>query len=719
MIVVALLLGPATARAAPHLTAGPTTLTFPANGVALGPYATATPAVVVTAAGVTATAPYDHVDAAADRVTATATVATPDGAHFAFTDTWTTTPDGGFRLARRVTTPDRRDGGFDTRLALTVPEAKSVRDAELFAPGVWYRHNDHVVPHAIGADPDLGTYLIKETRLALPLITARPNGTGPALTILHADAHPATGLRDADRAAQTDGSIQYGSLGYDANQITFCYPGTEGTVSYGAPGPRGRYHPVRPGVPHAYDLVLRLGPPGDFPTIMTDAWRHALATYAPVVHNAPSTALYHDGLAVFDRYYRDNFPKGGRGLPFMIWLGLHPPRGRDVHRGNPPSGRGPSDYHLQSGFVGLQTEADYLMLRRATLAHDAAGVARWSAAVDFWVDNSMTDAGVPRTDYFAEPARWADDPSFLRTLCDGAEGLADADRLRPTPRWRAYLVRAGDWLLRAQRPDGSWARSYNLDGTEANPGAFNTSNPIRFLCQLTALTGDMKYHDAAVRAGEWCLAHVDAESAYVGGTSDNDNTIDKEGGVMAFYGFDALYDATGDRRWLAAAARAADYVETWVYGWSFPLRPNRGLLGSVHSPWPACGLVGQSLVATGHSYADMYMVGCSTAYYRLSLQTGDAHYRDVARLLADGANRPADLTGALNYPDRGEIEEGVNAADFAADGVGTCLTWCTVSQVRPVAQLQDLFGADTVDDVERRLTPAQRQARNRPWYARR
>ena len=55
------------------------------------------------------------------------------------------------------------------------------------------------------------------------------------------------------------------------------------------------------------------------------------------------------------------------------------------------------------------------------------------------------------------------------------------------------------------------------------------------------------------------------------------------------------------------------------------------------------------------------------------------------------------------------------AGTVAAAG---CLTWCTVSQVRPVAQMQDLFGADTVDAVEAKLTPDQRRARNRPWYAR-
>ena len=524
----------------------------------------------------------------------------------------------------------------------------------------------------------------------------------------------------------TDATIQYGSIGFYGNgggtdagvAVGFCYPGTEGAHSYEGRdgGWHRRYHPVRVGLHQAYDLLVRPRPPAaDFPAAMADAWRAAFAAYAPAVRPAPSAAVYRDGLAVFNRYYRDHFPLGGRGLPFMVWLGLHPPPGRDAGHGNPASGRGVSTYHLQSGFVGQQLPAAYLALRQATRDHDRALADRWASVVDFWVAGSMTAAGVPRTDYDCEAARWSDGPSFLRTVADGTEGVVDACRVRPDPRWIAYARQVGDWLCRAQAADGTWARSYRLNGTPAHPSKFNTTNPIRLLVKLTAVTGDMKYQQAAERAGRWCLANVDRPSAYVGGTPDNDNTIDKEAGVLALYGFQALYDATGDRQWLDAAARAADYAETWTYAWSYAAAAPRGTVPPVRSPWPACGLVGQSLVATGHSYADMFMAFCSTPYYRLSLQTGDAHYRDVARLLADGANRPADLTGALGYPAPGLIEEGVGPADFVALGPGTCLTWCTVAQVRPVADLQDLFGCDTVDEVEARLTPAQRQARNRDW----
>ena len=718
------LLAASVARADPvALNAGATVMSFPAGqGITLtGGYRTDSPAVVVTDAGTVASAPYDHVGSGDGVAVGSAAVVTPNGSRFAFTDRWAVTHDGAIRLSRTVivTNADPRDAGFDTRFGLAVPGATSVRDVELFAPGVWYRHNEHVAPRAIGADPTVGTFLIKETRLALPMVMARPNAGGTSLSILHVNAHPTTDLRDADAAPQTDASIQFGSIGfYDGRTVGFCYPGTEGTVSYNARGPRNRFHPMRAGITQQYDLQLRVAQGDDFTSAMTDAWRAAYATYAPVVRPAPSTAIYQDGLAVFDRYYRDDFPGGGCGLPFMVWLGLHPPRGHDRVPPNPASGRGVSDYHVQGGFVGQQMAAAFLMLRDGLRAKRPDAVRHGSAMIDFWVAHSMSPAGVPRTDYFAERARWATGPVFLRTVSDATEGIVDAYHAtsvagRPRSAWLAYGRTVGDWLVHLQGQDGSWPRSVNPNGTVANPGKFNTTNPLRLLVKLHAATGEAKYLDAALKAGQWCLRNIDEPAAYVGGTTDNDNTIDKEAGVLALYGFQALYDATVDHRWLAAAVRAADYAETWTYAWSYHVAPAQGP-GEARSPWPACGLVGQSLVATGHSYADMFMTFCSTPYYRLSLQSGDPHHAAFARLLADGANRPADLTGALNYPDRGEIEEGINPADFTGNGVGTCLTWCTVAQVYPVAQLQDVFGCDTIDEAEQMPDRAQR---NRPWYA--
>src|SRR3712207_8970577 len=41
---------------------------------------------------------------------------------------------------------------------------------------------------------------------------------------------------------------------------------------------------------------------------------------------------------------------------------------------------------------------------------------------------------------------------------------------------------------------------------------------------------------------------------------------------ISLFGFLALYDLTGEDRWLEGAIGAADYTETWTYAWSFPVR---------------------------------------------------------------------------------------------------------------------------------------------------
>ena len=73
------------------------------------------------------------------------------------------------------------------------------------------------------------------------------------------------------------------------------------------------------------------------------------------------------------------------------------------------------------------------------------------------------------------------------------------------------------------------------------------------------------------RAGEFCLHSVHESYAYVGGTPDNPNVMDKEAGMMVLDAFLSLFDLTRDPRWLTAATQTARYSETWVYCWDIPV----------------------------------------------------------------------------------------------------------------------------------------------------
>src|SRR5699024_7967401 len=148
-----------------------------------------------------------------------------------------------------------------------------------------------------------------------------------------------------------------------------------------------------------------------------------------------------------------------------------------------------------------------------------------------------------------------------------------------------------------QNSDGSFYRAYNWDGSVNSDAKTNTSHPIRFLSGLAALTGDRRYLDTAVRAGRYYADSIGDSMAFVGGTADNPNVLDKEGGGMALHAFLALYDATKEKRWLDLATRAADFIETWLISWPWHVEtPRRAYRDE--------GALGLSLIATGHSGMD-------------------------------------------------------------------------------------------------------------------
>ena len=102
-----------------------------------------------------------------------------------------------------------------------------------------------------------------------------------------------------------------------------------------------------------------------------------------------------------------------------------------------------------------------------------------------------------------------------------------------------------------QNADGSFFREFRFDdGQPATESKTSTLHPVRFLIDLSCATGEKRYLDAAMRAGEWSLANNTDGPTYVGGTPDNPDVIDKEAGWIAFDSYLALYDVTQDQRWL-------------------------------------------------------------------------------------------------------------------------------------------------------------------------
>ena len=88
-------------------------------------------------------------------------------------------------------------------------------------------------------------------------------------------------------------------------------------------------------------------------------------------------------------------------------------------------------------------------------------------------------------------------------------------------------------------------------------------------------------------------------------------------------------------------------------------------------------------------------------YYRLSLLTGDSHYRDMARLLLHDTKQLLDWDGTLGYASPGLQTEALSLPPLHGHGTTHWLPWLTVAQLTPLVRLRDTFGSFDLDEIEK------------------
>lgn len=659
-----------------------------------------------TTAPETYAASYMHVEEDGNGVKAQGRVKTAAGSIFVVTDIYTPGAENGFYVQRTVSIEEAvsADTGFATKIYLVLPNARSLYDINCFAPGAWYQQNEFVPPHFIGYHKEIQYHWMYETQYALPMFAAQDISAHDVACIsrLRADM----GLRDITTRLHdlmVDEHITFGSIGVStagAVSLDYIYPGARGTSTRKLPDGfplehiySNEYHPVRKNGGDCYAVSLDFMNCQDFATMMKTLWRSVYERINEPVVPLDNELLYKNAMLTL----RDqtNCYEGSWGLPFASML---------------PSGE-PMKVAYQFGFVGQQPNIGYQLLRYGTLYDDQEAQDKGRNVIQFWVDHSLTEWGAPHIWYNPGLHTFEDRPFWTRMIGDGMEGILDAYVFEKKhgedhPDWLAYCRTVADWLARAQNEDGSWYRSYDAEGKMLMESKANTSNVIRFLVQLYLVTDEDTYRDAAQKAGVWSLAHITRYLEYRGGTCDNSDIYDKESGIYAIFAYLALYDLTKEERWLKAACDAADYVETWTYAWSFP----------VHMPYPANPLAkrnisGQSLIATGHSGADVYMASCPYLYYRLYLLTDDRHYLHFARFIHHNSKQCTDYDGSCGYAFPGMSHESGSLYTQEYQGQYHWLPWCTYVQVDPISRLYDTFGVYEIEDAEA-LPLEERRARN-------
>lgn len=640
------------------------------------------------------TSQYEAVDGCC---AASARVVTPGGSVLQVADTFANATKAGFRLDRSIqvvsASPD--EAGFSSRVSIIrsseqiCPDAPAATDAEFFMPGVWYRRNEGAVPPgSLAGDSQAATILVREDRLALPLVSVRDPASGSVLELVHANPDGGSFAGETRASRVTDARLQFGSLGvvrsrYGASDLSvvFQFPGSEGDRTY-LPGSddgwANRSHPMQTGfAQHRYSLRVSLEPEwggrgASFGGAVLATWSRAFCEASPRPPRANRTLVYRASVDLLAQYTRNY-----SGVPLVPF------------RANLPDGV-VDDTSSLFGFVGKAPSAAALLLRDAV---DTGNAARRDAAervLDFWASRAATDSGVPRAWFNVagpDSITWRQDSVYMghvRILSEGSRGALRAWSVEPErgTAWFDLARGLGDFLLSVQSPDGSILGSWGWNGSALANFTDATAHPVPFLVDLHNATGELKYLDAAVRAGEFAAQQVGLSFRYIGGTCDHNNVLDKEAGVLAMQAFLALWRATGNRSWIEPAVQAATFAATWTYAWDVPAVPDDP---DVVYPRKRTAL-GASTIATGHSGVDNFMASAVRDYESLAQASGEPFFAKFASFLADATMQVVDWDGALGYAFPGLMNEAVTFAPPRGHGVRKWLPWLTVAVLDPMVK---------------------------------
>ena len=652
---------------------------------------------------------YNTVSAQEYGYLCTAAVTTENGSTIQFKDRYYL--HGGMLAMSRtaeVTAVGSGDFGFETIYSFGSADAgKSYTDFDYFIPAILYKDSRDMTNGAQGSNLNVPKMYVKETRTGLPLAMLRDKNSGYSLALAHLEPEiTVNGKLYGGSNGTADNKLQYGSIGYsnsDGMAVDFCYPSAEMQGS----GWTRIYHEMAVGSSHTYKISILPQRQNSYAQSMTETFKAAFNAEAPeVAQDVQIDSIYNDNMEVYSATYKE-FDTDGiveAGVPFSLDL-----TAPDTY-GDWSMSQG---YNFQMGFIGQQTSIGYFLLRTGIETKNAEMERKGRTMLDFWASSKIMSTSVPAVwwdpnngDLTASGSA-RDYPSFLRCFVDGMEGMLDAcvyahrAGLTGYEDWEKAVLKVGSWMTENQNEDGSYYRAYETNGTVCTrttehtwqgTSKLNTPIAVRFLVRLYEYTGEEKYREAAIKAAEFSYNHLylDREK-YVGGTPDNPNTVDKEAAVYALYCFDAVYEMTGEEKYLQAAQHAAISALSWVYCYDFAV-PS-GSSEDINT-FADGGVSGFSLIATGHSGADNYASVLYYEFYKLYLYTGDTFYRDAAYFLQQNTKLSSDYNGEVGYAFRALCPEATAVADFSLGGGGAklWLVWCGVVNVQPIVYMRNTFG---------------------------
>ena len=299
------------------------------------------------------------------------------------------------------------------------------------------------------------------------------------------------------------------------------------------------------------------------------------------------------------------------------------------------------------GWCGQAASPGYALQVLSPGLNDPAALAMAQKSLDFLSSARFYPGGF-HTWYDCEKDTWSHHE--LLSQAQAMLNIANAVRIgrtngMRTARWETFLRKACDLHAGRILADG-W-----------RPRSTDEAFFIAPLCESAKLFDADQYRRAALKAGQTCAdRHLSMREPYWGGTLDA-QCEDKEGAYAAMQGFLALYDLTGQEKFLRWAEHALDVVLSYVVVWDIPLPAGRLSDHRFRTR-------GWTVVSPQNQHIDVYGVMMTPDVYRLGQILNRDDLRCLAILMFRSCGQLIDPYGSqgeqpqhTNYAQRGSVED--------------------------------------------------------------
>lgn len=506
-----------------------------------------------------------------------------------------------------------------------MPSAKHA-DCEFYMPGFWYHHNLRS-PKEAPSFHTSDSWQVREDRLSSPLTGIFNPATGEGLTVMR--------VLTSDRA---DCVLQ--NLSGDVNLTGHTSIGSTGFRNIGGHPALVVNYPYTEAPKRYIRKLTLIDPVRTFERIDKGDTRTVAWQIRPT-----KTADYSDFVADVWNYTYDNLK------PTVVDTGITPDMAKDYlaayfktafvdkydlkyyscHglRTDDCADHG----HYQIGFVGrvlLNAFNAYeygLANNRPDLVKDA------EAIFDSHLTHGFTPAGFFNADRNLANG-WSNDTHSIRQQSEGVFAMLnwlEVERKagRKHPEWDKKMRTLLDLIVTLQNPDGSFPRKFNDAKEIKDPSGGSTPCATLPLTMGYKYFGDKRYLEAARRTADYLEKELISTADYFSSTLDA-NCEDKEASFYAAVALHYLTQVTKGKerqRYMDLCREASYFCLSWYYLWDVPFAPGQ-MLGDVNFSSRGWGNV-----SVENNHIDVYIFEFATVLDHLAREYADPRFSDFANVI--------------------------------------------------------------------------------------